>query len=73
MNCPTCGQPILTADNGLTLNPKPGRLGRFLKDGTTLTGNQIRTPGMRAYYQHHCLPGNTKTNTKQSQPEQTLF
>lgn len=37
MNCPTCNQPTLTANNGTILNPKPGRLGRYLKDGTTLT------------------------------------
>lgn len=69
--CPTCHEPVLQLDNGTTLNPKPGRLGRHLKDGTLLSGDQIRDPAIRGYYEHQCLPANTRP--KQPQPEQTLF
>lgn len=73
--CPTCHEDVIDLDDGTRLNPKPGRLGRHLKDGSILTPDQIRDPFIPGYYEHHCLPRKTATaaTKKHHQPEQTLF
>lgn len=71
--CPTCDQPVVRLDNGLVLNPKPGRLGRHLKDGTRLTGDQIRDPFIPGYYEHRCLPQDLQRTTTAKPNQDSLF
>lgn len=71
MTCPSCGGDTAITPSGIHLNPQAGRMGRLLKDGTELTADDIRNPGVRGYYPHHCPPA-TKTPTKQSNQD-SLF
>lgn len=71
MTCPKCKEATVETPNGIHLNPRAGRLGRLLKDGTELSADEIRNPAIRGYYPHHCPPA-SKTTTKQSSQD-SLF
>lgn len=71
--CPNCAADVLTTPAGMLLNPAPGRMGLHLKDGTQLTGDQIRSPGVRGYYQHQCLPSSTKKQPASPSNQGELF
>lgn len=61
--CETCGESVIDTPAGVVLNPQPGRLGRHLKDGSALSGDEIRDPAIRGYYEHHCTTRKTPTRT----------
>lgn len=64
--CGRCGADVITTDAGTALNPDPGRFGRHMKDGSFLSGDEIRNPQIRGYYEHHCMTPKKQTTNQQS-------
>ena len=69
MKCPTCQTEVIEATNGLLLNPKKSRFGRYWRDGTTATADTIRA-GHLTYFEHVCT---TKATPATNNEQPALF
>lgn len=71
MTCPRCGADTIEA-GGRHLQPAKSRVGRYLKDGTELTIDQLREGNLRGHPLHYC-PAKRPTADALHQPDQGIL